>query len=148
MPEEKIMDNSILPAMTYRVETWILTILRERKLAVAQRTIEGSLLNIVKRDKIQHEVIRSKTKVKEIIERVQCMRGQWAGLIARISNTRWAKITSQWTRREGRPVRGRPKRRWRDNIKEVGSSQWMRVAQHRSAWCELWRPSASSGMKA
>ena len=27
-----------------------------------------------------------------------------------------------------------------------GSSQWMRGAQDRSAWCELWRPSASSGM--
>ena len=47
---------------------------------------------------------------------------------------------------EGNRVRGRPKRRWRDNIEEVGSSQWMRVAQDRSARHELSRPSASSGM--
>ena len=33
-------------------------------------------------------------------------------------------------------VRGRPKRKWRDNIEEVGNSQWMRVAKNRSAWRE------------
>ena len=63
-----------------------------------------------------------------------------------MSNTRWAKITSEWIPKEGKRVRGRPKRRWRDNIEEVGSSQWMRVAQNRSAWSHLWRPSASRGM--
>ena len=61
------------------------------------------------------------------------MGGQWAGYVARISNTRWAKITSEWTLSEGKRVRGRPKRRWRDNIEEVGSIQWMRVAQDQSA---------------
>ena len=105
------------------------------------------MLNITKRDKIRNEVIRSKTGVKDIIEKVQCMKGQWAGHVAGMSNTRWAKITSEWTPREGKRTRGRPKRRWRDDIEEVGGSQWMRVAQDRSAWCKLWRPYASSGMK-
>ena len=104
------------------------------------------MLNITKRDKIRNEIKRCKTGVKDIIERVWCMRGQWAGHVARMSNTRWPNITSEWTPREGKRVRGGPKRRWRDNIEEVGSSQWMRVAQNRSAWRELWRPSASSGM--
>ena len=71
---------------------------------------------------------------------------QWAGHIARMSNTGWAKITSEWTPREGKRVRGRPKRRWRDNIEEVGSSHWMRVAQNQSAWREFLRSFASSGM--
>ena len=57
------------------------------------------------------------------------MGGQWARHVARMSNTRWAKTTSEWTPREGKRVRGRPKRRWRDIIEEVGSSQWMKVAQ-------------------
>ena len=60
-------------------------------------------------DKIQNEVIRSKTKVKVVIERVRCMRGQWEGYVARMSNTGWAKITSEWTPREGKQVTGRPK---------------------------------------
>ena len=141
-----IMDAVILPAMTYRAETWALTKHQEKKLAVAQRSMERLLLNITKRDKIRNDIIRCKTGVKDIIERVRCMRGQWAGHVTRMSNTRWAKITSEWTPREEKRVRGRPKRRWRDNIEEVGSSHWMREAQSRSAWCELWRPSASSGV--
>ena len=108
--------------------------------------MERLLLNITKRDTIRHEIIRSETGVKDVIERVRCMKGQWARLIARMSNTRWVKITSEWTSREGKRVRGRPKRRWRDNIEEFDSSQWMRVVQSRSAWRKWWRPSASSGM--
>ena len=95
------------------------------------------MLNITMRDKIPNEVIGSKTGVENIIERVRGMRGHWAGHVARISNTRWVKITSEWTSRELKLVRGRPKGRWRDNIEEVGSSQWMRVAQDRSVWREL-----------
>ena len=101
---------------------------------------ERSLLNIMKRDKKRNEVIRLKTKVVDIVDKVQCMRGQWAGHIARMSNTRWVKIISEWTPREGRRARGRPKRRWRDSIEEVGGSQWIRVAQDRSAGHNLWRP--------
>ena len=128
-----IMDTVILPAIIYGAETWSLTKQQEKTLAVAQRSMEKLLLNITKREKIRNEIIRGKTGVKDIIERVRCMRGQWAGHVARMSNTRWAKLTSEWTPREGKRVKGRPKRRWRDNIEEVGSSQWMRVAQNRSA---------------
>ena len=104
------MDTVILPAMTHGAETWALTKHQEKKLAVAQRSIERLLLNITKKDKIRNEIIRSKTEVKDIIERVWCMRGQWAGHVARMSSTRWAKITSEWTPREGKRVRGTPKR--------------------------------------
>ena len=144
--KRKIMDTVILPAMTYGAETWTLTKHLERKLAVAQRSMERSLLNITRRDKIRNEIIRSKTGVIDIIEKVKCMKGQWAGHVARMKNTRWAKITSEWTPRDGKRLRGRPKRRWRDDIEEAVGSQWMRTAQDRSAWRKLWRPSASSGM--
>ena len=140
------MDTVILPAMTYGAETWTLTKHLERKLAVAQRSMERSLLNITRRDKIRNEIIRSKTGVIDIIEKVKCMKGQWAGHVARMKNTRWAKITSEWTPRDGKRLRGRPKRRWRDDIEEAVGSQWMRTAQDRSAWRKLWRPSVSSGM--
>ena len=139
------MDAVILPAMTYGAETCVLTKHQKKKLAVAQRSMERLLLSIEKRDKIRNEIIRFKTGVNVVIESVRCMRRQWAGHVARVSNTRWAKITSEWTSREGKRVRGRPNSRWRDNIEEVGSSQWMRVAQTRNAWCELWRPSVISG---
>ena len=69
---------------------------------MAQRRMERFWLNITKGYKIRNEIKRCKTGVKDIIERVQCIRGQWAGYVARMSNTRWAKITSEWTPKEGK----------------------------------------------
>ena len=57
------------------------------------------------------------------------MRGRWAGYVARMYSTRWAKKASEWTPREGTRGRGTLKRRWRDNIEEVGSIQWIKVAR-------------------
>ena len=70
-----IMDTVIFQAMTYGAETWALR-KHQKKLAVAQRSMERLMLNITKRDKIRNEILRSKTGVKDVIERVWCMRGQ------------------------------------------------------------------------
>ena len=63
-----IMDTVILPAMTYGAETCDLTKHHEKKLAVAQRSMDRLLLNITKRDKIRNEIMKCKTGVKDIIE--------------------------------------------------------------------------------
>ena len=42
--KRKILDTAILPVMTYGPETWTLTKLQERKIAVAQRSMERSLI--------------------------------------------------------------------------------------------------------
>ena len=48
----------------------------ERKLAVTQKSIERSMLNVTLKDKIRNEVIRSKTRVKDVTEEVYRMKGQ------------------------------------------------------------------------
>ena len=63
------------------------------------------------RDKIRNEVVRSRTKVRDVIERAQYTKGQWAGHLARMKNIEWAKRTMEWQPREGRRAKGRPKRR-------------------------------------
>jgi len=63
-----------------------------------------------------------------------------------MKNIKWAKRTTEWQPREGRRAKGRPKRRWRDEIEEKAGCAWMRRAQDRKAWRKLWRPSASSGV--
>ena len=109
--KRKIMDTVILPAMTYGAETWTLTKHLERKLAVAQRSMERSLLNITRRDKIRNEIIRSKTGVIDIIEKVKCMKGQWGRTCSqneehqvgenniRVDTQRW-KTTKRKTQKE------------------------------------------------
>ena len=39
------------------------------------------------------------------------MRGQWAGHLARMKNNKWAKKITEWTPREGRRAKGRPRKK-------------------------------------
>ena len=82
------MDTVTLSDMTYGAETQALTKQQEKKLAVTQRSMERLLLKITKRDEIRNEIIRYKTEVKDIIERVRCIREHSAGHVARMSNTK------------------------------------------------------------
>ena len=140
------MDTVILPSLTYSAETWVLTKHQSRKLAAAQRSMERSTLNIALRDKIRNETIRAKTKVKDVTKESREKKSSWAGHVARMKNDRWAKKTTEWTPREGKRARGKPKRRWRDEVEETFDVNWMQVAQDREEWKRVWRQSASSGV--
>lgn len=90
--------------------------------AVAQVSMERAMLKITRRDKMRNDVIRFKTEVKDIKERVRKMRGQWSGHLARMSNIKWAMKATDWSPTEGKRGRGRAKRRWQDDIEEVGGT--------------------------
>ena len=83
--------------MTYGAETWSLTKYQRVKLAVTQKSMERSMLNITLKDKIRNEVIRSKTKVKDVTDKVYRMKGQWAGHLARMKNNRMKNNSSFYT---------------------------------------------------
>ena len=105
------------------------------------------MLSFTRKDKIRNEVIRAKTKVKDIESRAENAKGQWAGHVARMNTRKWARITTEWTPRNGKRTKGRPKRRWRDDIELKVGTAWTQLAQNRRAWKNLWRPPASSGVK-
>ncbi len=57
------------------------------------------MLNIVRRDEMRNEVTRATTKIIDIIRKVETMKGQWVGHLARMPSNRWAKKTTKWTPR-------------------------------------------------
>lgn len=144
--KRKIMNTVILPSLTYGAETWALTKHQTGKLAAAQRSMERSILNISLKDKIRNEIIRERTKVKDVIRTTTEMKNKWAGHVARMNDNRWAKTTTEWIPRERTRRRGKPKRRWRDELEEKFGATWMRRARDRVEWRRLWRPSANSGV--
>ncbi|CAG9135614.1 unnamed protein product [Plutella xylostella] len=48
---------------------------------------------------------------------------------------RWAKIATEWVPGDGRRRRGRPRRRWRDDLDKF-ESNWAESAQDRRVWKE------------
>ena len=67
-------------------------------------------------DKVKNSVIRSKTKVKDILEKIEEAKWRWAGHVARKEDNRLTKRLTEWQPRTGKRRRGRQKRKWRDDI--------------------------------
>ena len=62
-----------------------------------------------------------------------------------MNNNKWANKITEWTPREGRRAKVRPRKRWREGVEEVAGRMWMRKAQDREKLRRLWRPSPNSG---
>ena len=57
-----------------------------------------------------------------------------------------AKKCTEWTPYERKRSRGRPRKRWRDEIVEKAGVNWMRRTGKRLSWKTLGRPPACSGL--
>ncbi|CAK1604107.1 unnamed protein product [Parnassius mnemosyne] len=133
----KLYNQCVLPVMTYGTETWSFTAGRMRKLKVAQRAMERAMLGVSLRDKLRNEDIRSRTRVTDIAQRISKLKWQWAGHIARRTDNRWGRKVLEWQPRHMKRKRGRPCRRWEDDIKAIAGGIWTRTAKDREEWKRL-----------
>ncbi|MEG7521837.1 MAG: hypothetical protein M3H12_01875, partial [Chromatiales bacterium] len=99
-------------------ETWALTNQAKNKLAAAQSKMERSMLNITYRDGKTNIWVREMTRVIDIMEQVRRRKWTWAGHISRIRDYRWTSRITTWKPYDGKRSRGRPARRWRDELDE------------------------------
>ena len=95
---------------------------------VAQRAMERKMLDLKLEDKIPCSEIRKRTKIIDIIEYTLKQKWKWAGHIARLKDNRWTKRCTEWQPRRGKRSRGRPSRRWQDDITEKEGTTWIRKA--------------------
>ena len=104
------------------------------KFKVAQRAMERSMLGVSLKDRIRNEVIRQRTKVTDIAERISKLKWQWAGHICRRTDNRWGRRVLEWRPRLGKRSVGRPWARWSDDIRKVAGSGWKRKTEDRVEW--------------
>ena len=94
-------------------------------------------LDLKLKDKIPCSEIRKRTKIIDIIEYTLKQKWKWAGHIARLEDNRWTKRCTEWQPRRGKRSRGRPSRRWQDDITEKEGTTWIRKATDRPQWKTL-----------
>ncbi|KAL0832588.1 hypothetical protein ABMA28_000786 [Loxostege sticticalis] len=124
--KKKTFDTCILPCITYGCETWALTKHHRDKLVRCQRSMERSMLGLKLMDKIRSTDIRRKTKLTDILLRIDKLKWRWTGHMLR------CKKEKDGTRKQGRKVR-----RWEDDLKLTLGPHWIRVAADRKQWKEL-----------
>ena len=133
--KRKLYNQCILPTMTYGSETWSMTKAIQRRLASAQRSIERSMIGVSWRDHKTNEWVRNKSKVRDIIDVIKITKWTWAGHVARMQDSRWTCQVTDWRPMDGRRPRGRPSKRWRDEIDAYWKSvAWRASAQDRLSW--------------
>ena len=144
--KKQVMDQCILPTMTYGCQTCSLNKHMTNRLRTAQRAMERKMLDLKLKDKIPCSEIRKRTKIIDIIEYTLKQKWKWAGHTARLRDNRWTKRCTEWQPRRGKRSRGRPSRRWQDDITEkegttgLGQQQTDDIGRHwwRAASCSGW----------
>lgn len=135
--KRKTFNTCILPCLTYGCETWALNKIHRNKLQNCQRSMERSILSIRKIDKINCNIIREKTKLTDILIKIDQQKWRWAGHMIRDKKEKWSKLVTVWYPRDEKRNRGRPAMRWEDEIKLTAGPFWKRAAQDREYWKEL-----------
>ena len=134
---KQVMDQCIMPTMTYGCQTWSLNKQKTIKLRTAQRAMERKMLDLKLQDMIPCSQIRKRAKIIDIIEYTLKQKWKWAGHIARMKDNRRTQRCTEWQPRRGKRSRGRPSRRWQDDVTEKEGTTWIRKATDRRQWNTL-----------
>lgn len=135
--KRKVFNTCVLPCITYGCETWALTKQLRNKLEYCQRSMERSMTGIRKKDRVRNEQIRAKTKVTDILTRIDQQKWRWTGHMMREKEEKWSKIVTDWYPRNNKRSRGKQFRRWEDELKLTAGPNWRRVARDRTQWKQL-----------
>ena len=78
--------------------------------------------------------IRDVTKAKDVITQILSQKWKWAGHIQRNTDERWSQAVTNWTIIDHKRRRGRPLKRWSDDITKNAGTLWSRKARDREKW--------------
>ena len=132
--KRQVFNQCIIPTTANGCETWTKNKQQMTKIRSMQRAMERKILQIKLKDKIPHRVIRKQTNFEYVQKHICKQKWRWAGHVDRMHDNRWAKRCTEWQPREGRRNRGRPARRWRDDIEVTAGKTWMRKTKDREEW--------------
>ncbi|KAG7301234.1 hypothetical protein JYU34_014132 [Plutella xylostella] len=134
--KSRAFDTCLLPILTYGAQTWALTKKDVLKLKTTQRKIERSMLSLRLIEKTTNKDLRNITKVTDVIRHAKRLKWKWAGHVMRLGDGRWTREVTEWSPRQARRRRGRPRVRWRDELEQFSGQGvlWTRLTQYKHIW--------------
>jgi hypothetical protein len=92
------------------------------------------MLGVSLRDRIRSRLIRQRTKVTGVAQRISTPKWLRAGRISRRTDDRRGKRVLEWRPRLGKRGVRRPRARWSDRLRRTAGGSWVRVAEDRARW--------------
>ncbi|GBP12045.1 Putative uncharacterized transposon-derived protein F52C9.6 [Eumeta japonica] len=62
---------------------------------------------------------------------------RWTGHMSRENIEKWSRLVTEWYPRDGKRSRGRPNKRWEDDLRKIAGPVWSRLARDRDKWKSL-----------
>ena len=110
-----LFNSTILPAMLYASKMWATTKKEEKRLVMAQRAWERSMLGILLHEHIWSKLIQEQSTLKDITEYWK-KKFFWAEHITKFTDNKWTHAVVKWYSRDWRqPIRRSPSW-WKDEI--------------------------------
>ena len=116
----KLYSTIIRPVLLYGAEVWTMGRKEERLLEATEMRMLRRIKGVTLKDKERSENIRKELGVNDINEKVKEIRMRWYGHVLRMDDGNPVKEVMH-TEVEGKRPRGRPRKRWKDNINKRGT---------------------------
>ncbi|KAE9419612.1 hypothetical protein Angca_009754, partial [Angiostrongylus cantonensis] len=111
-----LFDSTVLPALTYASETWLLRKKDERSLSVIERAAVKTTLGVSSftqvRDGIRISDLRQRSKINDAVLYARQLKIRWVGHVMRMNDNRWTRAVSCWIPWNVKRTAGRPPTRW------------------------------------
>jgi len=131
----KIYKSIIRPVLLYGAEVWALRKKEERLLETTEMKMLRRIKGVTLRDKERSKDIRRELRIDSITWKIRQIRMRWFGHVTRMEDDNQVKKV-MCMEISGKRSRGRPERRWSDNIqsdlKEFGLKE--KDARNRVKW--------------
>ena len=141
----KICKTLIRPVVIYGCEAWTLTSRNEQQLRIMERKILRKIFGPVQ-DENGFWRIRKNHELNELIGNVDTVRFIKSKRIALLGNVtgldgmRMPRIILEW-KPVGRRIRGRPRKRWIEDVEEdiqtMGIRGWRKLSKERTEWKKI-----------
>ena len=132
----------IRPVVTYGCEAWTLTTRDEQHLRIFERKILRKIFVPVQdkdgswRIRMNHE-LNELMGSADIVRFIKSRRIAWLGHVMRMDVKRIPKRILEW-KPTGRRIRGKPRKRWVEDIEEdiqvLGIRGWRKLSMERTEW--------------
>ncbi|MBP1527199.1 MAG: hypothetical protein H9Q66_04685 [Spiroplasma ixodetis] len=128
------LESCVLPVLSYGAQTWSLTKSQSEKIQKTQRAMERRILGLRIKDRVSNRRMRSETQSKDIGYTIKKLKFKYAGHMYRTQEDRWNRRATDWTPYGNIRAKGRPKTRWRDEIRNRVGKSWKDTARDRFRW--------------
>ena len=124
----------------------------DSRIQSAEMYVLTMIIGKTSRDRLRNERISEEIRVKAMLNKMDAARLRWWGHLERMEERRGAKRRWEW-RSVGTRPKGRPRKRWKDSVKEslrrhrMPSMQELmeeRVLENRREWRRVMAPLTGS----